>query len=214
MSGIDFYLLCFVFGLLWSLVALLAGSFHLHGHGFHGHGHGVHISAHAGTAPHGSHVRGGSAHAGKGWDDLFNIHTVALFLAWFGGCGYLMSRHSSLAVGAILLVSSLIGLGGAVALGIFMRFLSRREHAMDPADYDMVGVLGKISSAIHANGTGEILFARDGARRSAYARSDDGNPIERGVEVIVTRYEKGVAYVRTWDTMTSGKAFERTLSGS
>jgi membrane protein implicated in regulation of membrane protease activity len=214
MSAIDFYLLCFVFGLLWSVVALFAGSFHLHGHGFHGHVHSAHLHGHAGGAAHAGHSGAKMAHAGKGWDDLFNIHTIALFLAWFGGCGYLMSRHSSLALSAVLAVSCLIGLAGAAALGIFMRFLSRREHAMDPADYDMVGVLGKISSAIHANGTGEILFARDGARRLAYARSDDGNPIERGIEVIVTRYEKGVAYVRTWDTMTSGEALERTLGSS
>ena len=31
----------------------------------------------------------------------------------------------------------------------------------------------------------------------------DGSAIAKGSEVIVTRYEKGIAYVRRWDEFTS-----------
>ena len=47
----------------------------------------------------------------------------------------------------------------------------------------------------------------------ACARSDDGREIPRGAEVIVTRYEKGIAYVRTWDAMTGDAAAESKFSG-
>jgi hypothetical protein len=49
------------------------------------------------------------------------------------------------------------------------------------------------------DGIGEIIFSQTGARRASAARSDDGHAIERGVEVVVIRYERGVAYVRRWE---------------
>ncbi len=72
---------------------------------------------------------------------------------------------------------------------------------MDPFDYEMVGVVGRVASPIRQDGTGEILFIREGSRKLAYARSGDEEPIERGAEVVVTRYEKGIAYVRLWDAI-------------
>ena len=35
-------------------------------------------------------------------------------------------------------------------------------------------------------------------RRVAGARSEDGGAIAKGTEVMVTRYDKGIAYVRPW----------------
>ena len=72
---------------------------------------------------------------------------------------------------------------------------------MDPSDYEMVGVLGQLTSAIREKGTGEMSFSQAGSRRSAPARSEDGAAIEKGVDVIVTRYDKGIAYVRRWDEL-------------
>jgi hypothetical protein len=64
----------------------------------------------------------------------------------------------------------------------------------------MTGVLGRVSSAIRAEaGIGEIIFSQAGARRSAAARTEDGSGIERGAEVIVVRYEHGIAHVRRWE---------------
>ena len=36
-------------------------------------------------------------------------------------------------------------------------------------------------------------------RRVSGARSENGAAIAKGVEVVITRYENGLAYVRTWD---------------
>jgi hypothetical protein len=70
----------------------------------------------------------------------------------------------------------------------------------------MVGVLGHVSNPIRPDGVGEVIYVRDGARKPVPARTEDGQEIKRGEEVIVTRYEKGIAYVRTWDAMTQKDA--------
>jgi hypothetical protein len=67
----------------------------------------------------------------------------------------------------------------------------------------MIGVLGTVSSNIRPSGTGEMIFSQAGARRAAPARSDDDVEIVKGTEVVVTRYERGVAYVRCWEDLTN-----------
>ena len=44
-----------------------------------------------------------------------------------------------------------------------------------------------------------MIYSQEGTRRVAGARSEDGAAIPKGVEVMVTRYEKGIAYVRPWE---------------
>ncbi len=73
---------------------------------------------------------------------------------------------------------------------------------MDPADYEMVGVLGKLSVSIREGGTGELIYSQGGTRRVCGARSEDGSAIAKGTEVVVTRYDKGLAYVRLWSEMS------------
>jgi hypothetical protein len=73
---------------------------------------------------------------------------------------------------------------------------------MNAADYEMTGVLGKLSVPIREGGTGEIIYSQAGTRRTCGARSDNGTIIPKGSEVLVTRYEKGIAYVRLWSEIT------------
>jgi membrane protein implicated in regulation of membrane protease activity len=95
---------------------------------------------------------------------------------------------------------------GVVGGGIVFLFLSRilisREESMDSADYEMAGVLGRVSVPIRENGTGEIIYSQAGTRRTCGARSEDRNAITKGTEVMVTRYDKGIAYVRQWAEMS------------
>ena len=190
MSWETLYLFCFCVGFLCSLVSFLAGSSHLHLH-----------------LPRGMHAHSGHAPGGKGSQaSPVNFGTVAAFLAWFGGVGYLLSRYSSiwavLALG-LAVVSGLIG--AAVVFWFLFKVLLKHDRDLDPADYEMVGVLGRLSSVVRENGTGEMIFSQNGVRRAASARSDDGRPIARGVEVVVTRYERGIAYVRAWEEMNESK---------
>jgi hypothetical protein len=87
-----------------------------------------------------------------------------------------------------------------------VKVLLKHEKDLDPADYDMVGVLGKVSSTVRPGGTGEMIFSQHGVRRAAGIRSENGEAIPRGIEVVVTRYEKGVAYVRPWEELSEMKS--------
>jgi len=187
MTWTEFYLVCFLVGFGLSIVAVLAGSTHLHLPHLHLH-HGIHIPA--------PHARGS---ADLPW---FNFGTIAAFLAWFGGTGYLLRQVYGVWFVAALGGATMSGLAGASLVFLFLaKVLMAREAALDPADYDMVGVLGRLSLAIRENGTGEIIYSQEGVRRVAGARSEDGKAIPRGAEVVVTRYEKGIAYVRRWEDL-------------
>jgi hypothetical protein len=76
-----------------------------------------------------------------------------------------------------------------------------RERVLTPEDTEITGVLARVSSPIREGGTGEIAYSQGGAHRAAAARSDAGVPIARDVEVVVLRYERGIAYVRAWSEL-------------
>jgi membrane protein implicated in regulation of membrane protease activity len=220
MSWPDIFLLCFAVGCLWALISLLLGGLHL---GHSGTGHGGHLGhASAGHAGHpGTPMgQGGTSlgHLGPqgkfarplngnlSWvGSMANPSCVAVFLAWFGGIGYLLTRHSGFAFWLDLLLAVAVGLVGAWILAAFLRFLQLREQPLNPADYEVVGVLGEVSCAIRPKGVGELIYVRDGSRHALPARAEDGQEIRRGEEAVVMRYEKGIAYVRTWEAMTRQK---------
>jgi len=187
----DFYLISFLVGFALSLLSLLAGSLHVHLPHLHMH-HGIHLGGHG-------HMGGGGQNTTV---SFFNMGTLAAFLTWFGGTGYLLTTHYGVFFAAVLGIAGLSGLGGASVVFWFLaKVLMSREEALDPADYDMVGVLGKLSIAIRPGGTGELIYTQGGTRRVSGARAEDGAAISRGAEVVVTRYEKGIAYVRPWDEL-------------
>ena len=183
MTWSDFYLTCFLLGFGLSALALVAGTTHLHLPHLHVH-HGIHIP--------------GSAHGSQlPW---FNFGTIAAFLAWFGGTGYLLEHYYHVWVVVAIVVATLSGLGASSLVFLFLaKVLMADDQPLDPADYDMVGVLGRTSIPIRSGGTGEVVYTQGGTRHVAGARSEDGAAIAKGAEVIVTRYEKGLAYVRRWE---------------
>ncbi len=183
MTWSSFYLVCFLIGFGFSALSLLAGSMHL-----------PHVHFHSGVHAHGA---GAGGRADASW---LNLGTVAIFLTWFGGTGYLLEHYYHVGVLVVLGISGLSGLGGGALVFWFLaKFLMGHEKELDPADYDMVGVLGKLSIPIRAGGTGEMIYSQEGTRRVTGARADDGDSLPKGCEVMVTRYEKGIAYVRRWD---------------
>jgi hypothetical protein len=221
----DFYLICFAAGFCFSFFSFVFGGARfgrLHLPHFHGHAGGMHVPSApvgAGHAPlagaphaaagvrvgptHAAGARSGATQSGRGGVSPFNFVTLTAFLAWFGGTGYLLTRYSTLWVGMGLLLSVFSGLlGGGIIFLFLSKVLMSDEENMNAADYDMVGVLGKISSPIREGGTGELLYSQVGTRRVCGARSEDGSAISKGTEVVVTRYEKGIAYVQLWSEMS------------
>jgi membrane protein implicated in regulation of membrane protease activity len=205
MTWADFYLICFAVGFLLSALSFIAGGMRWHLH----LPHFPHGSAHVGGghAPmaHGNVAQGTAAHAGQQAPvSPFNFVTLTAFLAWFGGTGFLITRFSSIWFALGLLIALGAGLFGAAIVFLFLtRVLISREENMDSADYEMVGVLGRISMPIRENGTGEIIYSQAGTRRTCGARSENGGALEKGAEIVVTRYEKGLAYVRLWEEMSN-----------
>jgi len=188
MTWESFYLVCLIVGFVLSLLSLFGGGLRIHF---------PHVHFHAGTSGHGGHAGGRGGHTGP-----INFGTIAAFLAWFGGTGYLLTNRGGLWYVLALVVAFFSGLGGAAIVFVFLaKVLTHPDEALDPADYDMVGVLGKVSSSIRPSGTGEMIFSQVGVRRAAPARSEDDSAIPNGTEVVVTRYEHGIAYVRPWDEL-------------
>jgi hypothetical protein len=223
MTWSDFYLICFAVGFCFSFFSFIFGGSRfgkLHLPHFHGHV-GGHLPIAHGTAVH-APVAGTAAANGTSADAAhvhhattvspFNPPSIAAFLAWFGGAGYLLTRFSALWEGTALSLSILAGLiGGAIIFLFVSKVLISDQEYLDPADFEMVGALGKLSVPIREGGTGELIYSQMGTRRVCGARSDNGGRITKGSEVVVTRYEKGIAYVRLWSEI-SGELDEASTS--
>jgi membrane-bound ClpP family serine protease len=100
----------------------------------------------------------------------------------------------------VLVLSAICGLAGGALVFLFLtKVLLPHERELTAAETEVVGAVGYISSAIRTGGTGEIVYEQLGARRSAPARAEGGEAIQKQEEVYVVRYEKGIAYVRRWE---------------
>ena len=198
MSWSNFYLFCFLFGTMFSVLSFLAGVVHLpipaklHPHfhlpHFHGGGHGA---GHGGS--HGG-VRGGMHIS---W---LNASTVLAFLAWFGGTGYMLTKYSHVYTFFVVAVATLAGLAaGWVVLRFLVKLVGPSDEPLREEDRRITGAIATVSMTIRENGTGEVIFPLGGGRRCSGARSEDGKAIEKGAEVVIERYEKGIAYVKRWD---------------
>ncbi len=194
MTWSDFYLFCFLVGFSLSVLSFLAGAVRIHlpfkWHvAFHGGHHGAGL--HRGGVSSGAHIP---------W---FNASTAMAFLAWFGGTGYLLTRHSHLVALASLGIS--VG-AGVLAGGLVFKFMVKLMYSTDAPlsgdDHRVEGSVGTISMPIRENGTGEVIFSLGGVRRCSGARSEDGKAVEKGAEVVIERYEKGIAYVKRWEEFT------------
>lgn len=222
-----FYLTCFLLGLVFIIVSALAGlshdTFHLPGlhHGAvtdAGHvgdvGHAGHVG-HVGDVGHaGAGHAGDVAHAGAGGTEgrsappanasPLNLMTIMAFLTWFGGAGYILH--------AILGWFMPFSLIGAVAAGLIagwlvflflVKILLPGSVSIDPREREAVGNLARVTLAIEPGQAGEIVYTMAGARHSDGARAIDGQPISQETEVVIVRYEKGIAFVEPWQQFVS-----------
>ena len=189
MNWPQIFLGCFVIGFVLSVVSFAFGVVDAH----------VHF-------PWESHLpvgHAGHVHAAVG---PINFATVTAFFAWFGGASYLLTSEFRWLLLPSVIVGALLGLCGAGIVFLFMAKLLWSPHEnMRSADYYMVGVLGRLTQPIREGGIGELVYSHGGARKSCGARSDDGTAIEKGAEVVVTGYERGIASVKRWSDLAAEK---------
>ena len=199
-----FYFACFVAGLLLSVISLIGGMGHISWHFHPPHVPGVPHVGHLpqGVVHHPAAGGGGSSARGSATIPWWNAFSIMIFLCWFGAAGYLMTRYGSFVASAVFVLAAICGLaGGAVIFWFLTKVLLPHERELTPDETAVTGVVGKVSSAIRAGGTGEVLYEQLGARRSVPARADLGEPIPQDEEVFVVRYEEGIAYVRRWEDL-------------
>lgn len=181
----------FFFGLIFTALSLLLGIVDI------GIDHGGHDAAVDGS---------GHAHAGHDSVAPLTVGTILAFLTWFGGVAYL-ARNG---LGIYSAVSIIVGLAGGLAGGYVVFWLLKkiRQAEQDQAELwgSEPGTIGRVSSSIRAGGTGEIIYESHGVRHVAAARSATGEPIPRGVEVVIMRMDRGIAYVEPWDRLLESRS--------
>lgn len=207
MTWSDVYLLCFLVGFALSVLSFLAGAVHIHlPFRLHLPFHGAHhaVGASGGGQAHGAGAKSlGANSGGHGHISWFNASTLLAFLAWFGGVGYILTKHSHFVAVAILGLASFSGLvAGLIVFQFMARLVKATSIPMLDWDYRVEGTVGTVSMAIRENGTGEVIFEQNGARKSTGARSEDGTSLPKGAEVVISRYDDGIAYVKRWEEFT------------
>lgn len=178
------------------------------GHAVGGSGHGALHGGHGGHAVHTGHGGGldhgdrGALHEGHISEaSPFNLQTITAFMAFFGGSGWVLYDSANVGPVIALIVSTVIGVaGGGVVFWFLVKVLLAGQTEMDPYDSRIEGSVGHVTVPIPEGKIGEIVYSREGARRSEGARSATGAPIARGTEVVIVRYEGGIAYVEPWTT--------------
>ena len=201
------FLGCFVIGFVLSALSFGAVALHFPVHlPFIHHVHVPHAPvSHVGHVGHVGHA--GPAGHGSASVSPMNFATLMAFLAWFGGTGYLLTSEFRWMTMPALTTATVGGLAGAaVMFWVMSRVLWSPRENMQSADFQMVGVLGRISQSVREGGMGELIYSHGGARHSCGARSADGRAIDKGQEVVVTAYDRGVATVRRWDDLMTDES--------
>lgn len=215
-----FFLVCFLVGLGMAIISSVMGAFHAGGDtgglggadvghgdlgdlsglghvgdagdlGDLGHGTGAHGHGHLQTVP------------GKVYSHTspLNFWVIMGFLIGFGGIGFGLSR--------IPYVGWLLSFAGAIPAGVLTGwlvylFLDRilirgTSGVLTASGALLVGTVGRLSVPVRpGGGTGELVYTQSGTRKVVSARSVDGSGLDRDQEVVVVRYEGGVAYVQSW----------------
>jgi len=186
---ITFFAVCFLLGIGFSLVMFFLGGGH---HAFHFGHHTFHL-------PHPGMKGRTPIHGGT-----LNFGALTAFLAAFGGAGVVLMQATQLAVLEIVGGSAIVGLLGGGVVNAFLHRLMAEERPLQPIN--RVGMIGRITSPIREGGTGEIVYSHSGTRHVDGARSESGRALTKGTEVVITRYENGIAYVCTWDELSESEA--------
>jgi membrane protein implicated in regulation of membrane protease activity len=154
-----------------------------------------------------THVDGAGGHDVGGHSDgffhgLFNVSALLAFITWFGGVGYVARNGLGLWSWLAILLGLAGGVVGATIVTWFIvKVLRNNSEEMNPADWEVVGVIGRVTSSIRSQGYGEIVYEQNGIRLTTSAKASGDSPIPRNTEVVVLRVERGVAIVEPFEDL-------------
>ncbi|OFW79379.1 MAG: hypothetical protein A2201_05280 [Alicyclobacillus sp. RIFOXYA1_FULL_53_8] len=190
MTGV--YLVCFLVGLILTIVVSLTG----------GMGHGGHSFLHIHFGPAGADVGGGHGTPGP-----LNLPTLLGFLTGFGGCGYALTQLGFRQGVLVLFIALVVGLGiGGLLFFVLIKLFVQGERIMHESDYELRGMLGYVSVRIPEQGVGEVKYVLDDTTRSIGARSEFGVAVDKSTEVVILEVNKGIATVTAYDELVHGNS--------
>jgi membrane protein implicated in regulation of membrane protease activity len=156
------YLICFLVGFGFALLsALLSGVFSGGAEAHVGAGHDVHVTA------------GDSVHF-----PVLSPVTISMFVASFGGAGYIFKN----ALGMPPFAHISLAAATAVALGLAIAWLLWKlfqitQGSSEAQVFELIGTEAEVTTAIPAEGLGEIAYSAKQTRYSAPARTTDGKAL-------------------------------------
>jgi hypothetical protein len=167
----------------------------------HGPAHSTHSTGHTGPTGGTQNTASHSTQENATLLSYLNPTSIVLFLLGFGFFGYVFHNTAHLILPFTLLFSGMSGVLIAILLLVMLSRIFGESEANTVQDVvDRTGLLGKVSITIPENSLGEIIYISPGGlRKSIAARSTDGRRLERGQEVVVINYQRGVAEVDTWE---------------
>lgn len=207
------FLGCFLFGAIFTLVTTLLGSLapdaELGAMGKLGkvgklgklHIDGVDVPLADPGAGVVAHADGGGL--GTFLSGYFTLSSLVAFLTWFGAAGYILSKAMGWSLVLILPLAVLAGVAGGGIIAWVIAKIKEGDRPMNPADYRLEGTLARVSVSLPENGVGEIVFSLAGTTRCEAARAEGGHRVPDGTEVVITRYERGIATVQPLQALLS-----------
>ncbi len=127
-----------------------------------------------------------------------NLPAFSALLVAFGAAGYLLDRNSNFSTLVVPVLALISGALGWVGMSILMAKWALRpiSSAHDEAE-EIQGQPAIVIDAISSS-AGSIRYGPAHALHDARARSIDGGPLDSGTEVVIDRFENGVAIVENW----------------
>jgi len=135
-------------------------------------------------------------HANPSAVSPINFQSVVAFMMGFGGVGYLLLTYTTVGSFIAFALAAAGATGSGWVIVKWLRFLTKGERPLPPTEH--VGTIGKLTIGIRPGGTGEMVYSHHGTRMVTAARNVEEQAIARGEEVVILRYEKGIAYVQPW----------------
>lgn len=169
------YLICFVIGILFTIISAAAG--HLFG------------GVHHGDLGTGGHAEAGFDHTGMPGMSFFSPTVMASFVTAFGGFGMIFSKirlTHPIWISAPLSALGALALAGLVFWGFNLMF-EKTQGSSEARVANLAGQLASILTPIPLNGVGEIAYVCGGTRYTAPTRSERGEPVSAGQSVRITR---------------------------
>lgn len=181
METIDLiYLVCFFLGLGFAVLsALMSGVFSGGADAHVGAGHDIHVTA------------GDTVHF-----PLLSPVTLAMFVASFGGSGYIYNHAFDLSTPAHVTLAAVTAcFMGLLAAVLLYKLFQITQGSSESNVADLIGVEGEVVTAIPPEGLGEIAYSSKQTRYNAPARTVDGKSLGPHTAVKIVRILGGTYVV-------------------